>query len=245
MDKKLVIFYSNDLALTPLEGVHGDECSHSVHAVRGLSKLERWTGEESLHRTVFMAPAIVVCYNIFMNAVDRVDQRRATNPTRRREYRVYMVLFTYFMDLALNNAHALYQCIDIGPDVHVGMKEFKRRICKSLTVPHLETRKKRKKPPSTCNALPEGQVEAECTIEAALGDIRSLHVLTDTIGEGSKKTGALCPVPYCWNSEVDYIWLLCMQEGIPCELLCCSTLLAVPAAASKRVGKFDFQLTQP
>jgi hypothetical protein len=39
-DKKMVIFYSNNLALTPLEGVHGNECSHSVRALHGLSKLE-------------------------------------------------------------------------------------------------------------------------------------------------------------------------------------------------------------
>jgi hypothetical protein len=101
------------------------------------------------------------------------------------------------MDLAIvDNAHALYQCIDIRPDVHIGMKKFILCICKSLTVPHLQSRKKQKLPPSTCSALPESQVEAECTIEAALGDIRSLHVLTDNIGEGAKKQApcALCHI---------------------------------------------------
>ena len=33
---------------------------------------------ESLHRSIFMVPAIIVAYNMFMNSVDQMDQRRAT-----------------------------------------------------------------------------------------------------------------------------------------------------------------------
>ena len=50
----------------------------------GLSKL---SGEQVIHRTDFMVAAVIVTYNMFMNAVDRMDQHRSSNPTRRREKR--------------------------------------------------------------------------------------------------------------------------------------------------------------
>ena len=75
-DRKDVIFYTNDLAATPNElVVIGNDDSHAIHCVNGLGKLHRWTDDCMLQCEVFMAPAIIVAYNLFMNAVDRMDQR--------------------------------------------------------------------------------------------------------------------------------------------------------------------------
>ncbi|OWZ21005.1 hypothetical protein PHMEG_0004526 [Phytophthora megakarya] len=48
--------------------------------------------------------ATVVAYTIFTNGVDRVDQLRSTNPTRRKEKRLSISLLTWAIDLALINA---------------------------------------------------------------------------------------------------------------------------------------------
>ena len=61
-----------------------------------------------------MVPASIVAYNMFMNSVDRMEQRRATNPTRRKEQRLHMSMFTFVLDLAVLQAFALYQVIDDG-----------------------------------------------------------------------------------------------------------------------------------
>lgn len=43
-----------------------------------------------MHHKTFMilVPTIVAAYNLTMNGVDRVDQLRSTNPTRRKEQRL-------------------------------------------------------------------------------------------------------------------------------------------------------------
>jgi hypothetical protein len=45
------------------------------------------------HYITFIVPAIIVANNIFMNSVDRMDQRRATNPTHQKEQQMHMSLF--------------------------------------------------------------------------------------------------------------------------------------------------------
>jgi hypothetical protein len=69
-----------------------------------------------------------------MNSVDRMDQKRATNPTRRKEKKIYMSLFTYVLDLACTQAHALLMglknCEKVMPFV-----ELKRRIAQDLVTP--------------------------------------------------------------------------------------------------------------
>lgn len=69
--------------------------------LNGLVKLSRWTGTESCHRTNFQVPAIIVSYNMFMNVVDRMDQIRSTNNTRRREKRLSMTILTMVLDLCI------------------------------------------------------------------------------------------------------------------------------------------------
>lgn len=132
-DKKIVTFYSNDLLCTPTNPISGPENTESVRSVRGLAKIARWHGFKVLHRTEFMAPARVVVYNTYMNAVDRMDQHRSTNPTRRREKRLSMTIFSLIIDLAVHNAFALYKVID--PTGILGYQDFKREIAIGLLTP--------------------------------------------------------------------------------------------------------------
>ena len=129
-DKKVVVFYSNDLADTPREIISGVENDHTVECVHGLSKIKRWLGKEVFHRTILRVPAIVVAYNIFMNSVDRFDQYRKTNELLRREKRVNMSIFTFLIDASINNAYALFR--KLFPEKKISMTEFKRRIAEQL-----------------------------------------------------------------------------------------------------------------
>jgi hypothetical protein len=74
MDKKIVIFYTNDLCETPTKLTMQPTDPGAVECVHGLFPIKRWTGEENLHRKTFMVPAVIAAYNIGMNGVDRVDQ---------------------------------------------------------------------------------------------------------------------------------------------------------------------------
>ena len=129
-DKKIVVFYCNDLASTPENLISGSTDVQAIDCVHGTSRLRRWNGDEIFHRTSYLVPAIIVAYNIFMNSVDRFDQYRQTNCTERREKRVPMSILTFILDAAINNAYALYQKMNI--DDTVNFKEFKRRIASQL-----------------------------------------------------------------------------------------------------------------
>ena len=65
-------------------------------------------GDENIGRSTISVPEIVASYQMFMNGVDRMDQRRSTNPTQRREKRIYMSVWTYYLHLIVNRAFCLY-----------------------------------------------------------------------------------------------------------------------------------------
>ena len=133
-DTKVVVFYTNDLCHTPSREILDMDDAEAIDCVHGLVPIDRWTGNEPLYRTTFMAPAIIVAYNMFMNSVDRMDQRRATNPTRQKEQRLHMSLFTFILDLSALQAFALRQVIDDGSNV-LDFVSFKRSICENPVVP--------------------------------------------------------------------------------------------------------------
>jgi hypothetical protein len=103
--------------------------------VNGLAKLYRWTDDCLLYRKVFMAPAVVVAYNLFMNSVDRMDQRRSAMACQRREKRCSMSIFTMILDLACSNAYALACTLSTTYKSEVKFGEFKRRIADQLSLP--------------------------------------------------------------------------------------------------------------
>ena len=74
-DCKVVTFYTNDLLRTPKKWITDGTEEDAIECVHGLECLERWMGDEFLHRTQMMVPATIVAYNMYMNSVDRMDQR--------------------------------------------------------------------------------------------------------------------------------------------------------------------------
>ena len=107
-DRKIVIFYTNDLKFTPTEDIICGKRPDAVDAVHGLAPIKRWTGTESLQRSVFLAPAPIVAYNMFMGSVDIMDQKRASTAVKRKEKHLSTSIFNYVVSLALLNAHAIY-----------------------------------------------------------------------------------------------------------------------------------------
>src|SRR5688572_3612437 len=77
-----------------------------------------------------------------MNSVDRMNQICSINPARRREARVEMSVFTMLLDVAVNNAFALYTKIEPEQLKGVSFCEFKRKICTRLLTPYLNEKKK-------------------------------------------------------------------------------------------------------
>ena len=78
-DSKAVIFYSNDLGLTPSKPILHSHEDEAISAVRGIGNMQRWTGSENLVRTDFGTPNLIISCNMFMNGVDRFDQLKAVN----------------------------------------------------------------------------------------------------------------------------------------------------------------------
>ena len=137
-----MIFYTNDLAHTPSEDILHGTSEEAIRCVNGLGPLHRWVGTEMLHRTSFQVPAPIVAYNMFMNSVDIIDQRRSTNPTRRNEKKLGMTMFTMVLDLAVHNAFALYLWIreeENATEPEITYREFKRRIAVDLVAPYTAT----------------------------------------------------------------------------------------------------------
>ncbi|POM75332.1 LOW QUALITY PROTEIN: Hypothetical protein PHPALM_7578 [Phytophthora palmivora] len=132
-DKKTVVFYTNDLAGTPSQDVLPGHSQEAIQLCCGLAPLQRWTGDQVMHRKTFQVPAMIVAYNLFMNGVDRVDQLRSTNPIRRKERHLSISILTWALDLALINAFSLFRKVVGDASARVSLREFKRRVAEKLT----------------------------------------------------------------------------------------------------------------
>ena len=71
-DKKIATFYSNDFESLQVKEQVMDLDLHPglADTFGGLATLFRWLGDEKMMRTRFSVPALIVAYNMFMNAVD-------------------------------------------------------------------------------------------------------------------------------------------------------------------------------
>jgi uncharacterized CHY-type Zn-finger protein len=107
MDKRPVVFYSNDLNGDPNDGFEGKDSEHAMFCVKDLAIMHRWTGTECVARTQFLVPAMIAAYNTHMNGVDRLDQSRAVAPMRRKELRVSRSIFGFIIDSCVQNAYAV------------------------------------------------------------------------------------------------------------------------------------------
>jgi hypothetical protein len=54
----------------------GNDRQDCVDCVHGLVPLPHWTDDSVMNQEMFLAPAPVMAYNMFMNSVDCMDQRR-------------------------------------------------------------------------------------------------------------------------------------------------------------------------
>ena len=110
-DAKVVIFYSNDLLNKRRRRISLDSDDGTIETVRGLVDIERWVGTETIGRSRIQCPSIIVSYQFFMNGVDRVDQMRSTNPTKRKETKIHMSIWTYCLDLVIHQAYCIYKVL--------------------------------------------------------------------------------------------------------------------------------------
>ncbi|ETN20234.1 hypothetical protein PPTG_03279 [Phytophthora nicotianae INRA-310] len=131
-DKRVVLFYTNDLAVTPLEDILDGSAPEAQACCRGISFVQRWTGTKVFRRSNVRAPTHVAIYNKFMNDVDRFDQMRSTNPTRRRGKRLHMSIFTWLLDLAIHNAFTLSQTFSDGNGTGKSIRSAKEEIVAAL-----------------------------------------------------------------------------------------------------------------
>lgn len=189
-DSKIVIFYTNDLAKTPSEPILDMNDEEAISCVHGLCTVHRWTGNEVLHRKEFHVPAIIGAYNKFMNSVDRMDQRRSTNPTQRKEQRLHMSIFTYILDLSALQAYAVQQAI--SDEAIASFVEFKRSICEAFVLPYRSSRKR----PRDTSAM------SNHVLESNIGRIEDPHMLTTNIG----KTGIHCHLCLMRNEKFKTIY---------------------------------------
>ncbi|RLN74357.1 hypothetical protein BBJ28_00008624 [Nothophytophthora sp. Chile5] len=173
-DNKVVVIYTNDLRSTPSsctiaarsldqDSVEAARCCHGLHTLR------RWVDGDMMHRSTFNVPAVIVAYNQAMNAVDRVDQLRSTNPTRRKEKRLTMSLFTWLLDLAVINAFALLREVNYEHWRNLTLREFKRRIAEEMTASELRAREDKRRRERSKRKQPICEV---------VGADSSLHIIT-------------------------------------------------------------------
>jgi len=109
-DNKLVIFYTNNLQGTPSKYILKGENVEAVKLVHGLGEILRYDKSKyTVNKKVYLVPNIVVTYNLYMNNVDLVDQRRKATYTQRKERKNYMSFFHFILDYAVNNTYALYR----------------------------------------------------------------------------------------------------------------------------------------
>ena len=154
--------------------------------IGGLALLHRWKGFGCMKHTRFMVPVLIVVYNMFMNAVDRFDQKRAACAILWKEMRVSQSIFTWILDAACINANALRRIIDPG-DV-IDLPEFKRRVALDFVMAYM-----RKTGGNTWNTKPrENNLTALIIKEDSLAPttsplIRCQHDLVDNVKCAGKR----------------------------------------------------------
>lgn len=137
-----VIFYMNHLRETPIKDLLVQTYPEAIDLVHGLGPVHRWTGTEYLTRRTFMVPSPIVAYNVFMNSVDIMDQRRSSTKTQSREKHMYMSRYMLILDMACHNSYALYRWYhderdkdNKNPTSIDEFTEFKRLIAEYLCEP--------------------------------------------------------------------------------------------------------------
>jgi hypothetical protein len=168
-DAKVIVFYCNNLKLTPTSPLLPMDNEEAIHAVNGVCTIRRWTGFEVMHWSSLVVPVIVGAYNSFMNAVDHMDQIRSSCPTHRCEKRVSMTLFTMILDLAIINARAIYN--KVCGQKHYTLTAFKQALCEQLVMPLVRLKEER-------NRRVTSEVRYQSpAVDDVVGSVDSTHYL--------------------------------------------------------------------
>jgi hypothetical protein len=120
-----------------------------------------------MHRSSIEVSAIVGMYNSFMNVVGRMDQIRSSCPTRRREKRVSMTLFSLVLDFSIINARAIYQKLNFGKELT--LTPFKQILCEQHVQPLVRLKESRNVTTEICYQWPN--------IDDVVGSVDSTHYL--------------------------------------------------------------------
>ena len=81
-------------------------------------------------------PAIVYCYNRFMNSVDRSDQLIKNYNILRQTKKYWKTLFLHYIDTAIVNAYILYK--ELHPSARLRMSHFTFRETLVRQLCHIE-----------------------------------------------------------------------------------------------------------
>ena len=122
-----------------------------------------------LHRSQVEVPVFIVAYNKYMNSVDRMDQKRSTNPTKRKEQRLGMSIFTYLLDLCVLQSFSIYKLLE--PENKEVLSEYKKALCDEL-IDELKLEKIMKKE----------QRQEVMKVENVMGSIDHGHMLVENKG---------------------------------------------------------------
>ena len=72
-DSKVVAFHSNDLVISPSNTITRSEDPEFAVSVRGLGKIEIWTGSKNLVRADLLVANLIITCDKLMSRVDRYD----------------------------------------------------------------------------------------------------------------------------------------------------------------------------
>lgn len=79
--------------------------------------------------------AIVMSFNLFMNAVYGFDKLRASHMTAEREAGLAIPISTFLLDASIQNEYALYWSVKKADTEIALLKEFKQRVAKAMVDP--------------------------------------------------------------------------------------------------------------
>lgn len=141
-ERFVMSFYINDLADITRLRLHTPD-QHAIAFVLWLAPLERWIGNKLVRHTTLKVPAVIVLYNLFMNAVDHFDHFRSTSATMRKEKRVFMSLLTFILDASIINAHASLNAITESGKGLINLIVMKKRNIQQPTSDYIDYEQER------------------------------------------------------------------------------------------------------
>lgn len=83
-DRNNVMFYTDNLTCDPMQNIHEQDDNYAMTCAHDRCELDRWKDDRSMTRERCQVPCLVQRYNVFMNAVDKLDQKRTSGSLTRK-----------------------------------------------------------------------------------------------------------------------------------------------------------------